>query len=273
MAHELEVIERKSNLPTEHPPLLFVHGLGHGAWCWAEHFLDYFAERGFNAYALSLRGHGGSSGRERLRWTSIADYVHDVAQVAAALPSAPVVAGHSLGGMIVQKYLERRVAPAAVLVAPAPTGGMLEQGTRLFLQNPRVAVDTFLTLDPGKMFSTRKRASRFLFSPELEKAKLQSYAAQLGRESFRAIMELSFVRPDPALVRRTPLLVLGGSRDCLTPPSTAIRTADAYGADARILPDIAHDLMLDPDWRRAADAMREWLIGQIHRGSVPDHAR
>ena len=43
MAQQLEVIERKSSLPTERPLLLFVHGSAHGAWCWAEHFLDYFA--------------------------------------------------------------------------------------------------------------------------------------------------------------------------------------------------------------------------------------
>ena len=34
-----------------------------GAWCWAEHFLDFFADRGFDAYALSLRGHGRSGGQ------------------------------------------------------------------------------------------------------------------------------------------------------------------------------------------------------------------
>ena len=132
MAHELEVIERKSTLPTAHPPLLFVHGSAHGAWCWAEHYLDYFAEHGFDAYALSLRGHGASGGRERLRWASVADYVDDVAEVAATLPSAPVVIGHSLGGMVVQKYLERashrprcssrRRLPAAW---PASCGGCL----------------------------------------------------------------------------------------------------------------------------------------------------
>ena len=67
MAQQLEVVERKSSLPTERPPLLFVHGSAYDAWCWTEHFLDYFAEHGFSAYALSLRGHGGSGGRESFR--------------------------------------------------------------------------------------------------------------------------------------------------------------------------------------------------------------
>ena len=29
--------------------LLFVHGAWHGAWCWAEHFLDFFAAQGYAA--------------------------------------------------------------------------------------------------------------------------------------------------------------------------------------------------------------------------------
>ena len=266
MAHELEVIERKSTLPTEHPPLLFVHGSAHGAWCWAEHFLDYFSEHGFSAYALSLRGHGGSGGRERLRWASVADYVDDVAEVAATLPSAPVVIGHSLGGMVVQKYLEPRVAPAAVLVAPAPPGGMPRQLWRMSLGSPWVMAETLLVLEPGRAFSTPARARKFLFSPELEDEAVRRYVALLGRESFRAILELSYLRPDPARVRGTPLLVLGAERDYIIPPSEAARTADAYGAELRILPDIAHDLMLDPGWRRAADAMLAWLTATLDAG-------
>lgn len=263
MTHELEVIERKSSLPTERPPLLFVHGSAHGAWCWTEHFLDYFASHGFDTHALSLRGHGGSGGRERLRWASIADYVDDVERVAATVPSAPVVAGHSLGGMVVQRYLERHVAPAAVLLAPGPPGGNRDQAARMGLRNPWVAIESLLMLDPGRGFATAARARRFLFSPELDEAALRRYVKLLGRESFRALMELGYLRPDAARVRRTPLLVLGAERDYIVSPADIRRTAAAYDAEMLILPDIAHDLMLDPGWRRAADAMLKWLTGTL----------
>ncbi len=42
------------------PPLLFVAGYGHGAWVFAERWLEHAAERGFPAYAMSLRGQGES---------------------------------------------------------------------------------------------------------------------------------------------------------------------------------------------------------------------
>ena len=46
----------------EKTPVLFVHGAWHGAWCGDEHFLDFFADKGYRAVALSLRGHGAGRG-------------------------------------------------------------------------------------------------------------------------------------------------------------------------------------------------------------------
>src|SRR5262245_20695491 len=102
---KLEMLSKhplKSGQPT---PLLFIHGMLHGAWCWDVNFLDYFAQHGFAAYAVNLRGHGNSEGRQKLRWARIADFVEDVADVARKLPSPPILIGHSMGGSIIQKYL------------------------------------------------------------------------------------------------------------------------------------------------------------------------
>src|SRR3954453_2898118 len=54
--HELELLERQPARDEGRAPVLFVHGLGHGAWCW-EHWLEGTAEAGHPAYAVSLRGH------------------------------------------------------------------------------------------------------------------------------------------------------------------------------------------------------------------------
>ena len=42
----LEVLSRPPGGAERKPPLLFVHGAYVGAWCWEEHFLDWFAARG-----------------------------------------------------------------------------------------------------------------------------------------------------------------------------------------------------------------------------------
>ncbi len=79
----LETITRQPDNQTYGTPLLFIHGAWHGAWCWDDYFLPYFAQKGYSAHAVSLRGHGESPGREKLRWASAKNYVADVAEAAS----------------------------------------------------------------------------------------------------------------------------------------------------------------------------------------------
>jgi pimeloyl-ACP methyl ester carboxylesterase len=106
----LEVIDKGASSEVHSTPLLFVHGAWHAAWCWNEHFLDFFADNGYRALAVSLRGHGNSPTPRPLRKCSITDYVGDVASIADSLSTRPVLIGHSMGGLITQKYLETRTA-------------------------------------------------------------------------------------------------------------------------------------------------------------------
>ena len=92
----LEVIDKGSGSNAHPVPLLFVHGANHAAWCWDEHFLDFFANKGYRALAVNLRGHGRSPASKPLRKCSVAGYVDDVASAADTLDTPPVIIGHSL---------------------------------------------------------------------------------------------------------------------------------------------------------------------------------
>jgi pimeloyl-ACP methyl ester carboxylesterase len=52
----LELIDKGSCSDAHPTPLLFVHGAWHAAWCWDENLPDFFADKGFRAVAVSLRG-------------------------------------------------------------------------------------------------------------------------------------------------------------------------------------------------------------------------
>lgn len=255
---QLEVISREPTEKLSETPLLFIHGACHGAWCWEENFLDYFAERGFSSHAVSLRGHGKSEGREKVRWASIRDYVSDVAQIAGRFQNKPVVIGHSLGGLVVQKYLERHEAPAGVLVAPSPVSGMFRDGTRLFFRNPFLFLRVFATLDTQKVYGSPERARAWLFSESASKTKVAGYTEKIGPESFRAFLEMLYLLPKPELIK-SPLLVLGAENDTVVSRNSILKTARAYQADLKIFPNMAHDLMLDEGWEKVADFIFEWL--------------
>src|SRR4051794_34369063 len=106
------------------PPLLFVHGGYTDAWCWEPYFLPWFAELGYPAHALSLRGHGASGGRETLFVAGLDDYAADVERVAAKFAAAPVLIGHSMGAAVVERLLATRPVRAAALLAPIPPAGL-----------------------------------------------------------------------------------------------------------------------------------------------------
>jgi pimeloyl-ACP methyl ester carboxylesterase len=139
----LEVIDKGSCSDAHPVPLLFVHGGWHAAWWWDDHFLDFFAAAGYRAVALSLRAHGTSPTTKPVRKVSIADYLDDVGATADKLGDHPVLIGHSLGGFVVQRYLENHRAPAAVLVASVPPQGVLGMGFRVWRRHPLISIRSF----------------------------------------------------------------------------------------------------------------------------------
>ncbi len=255
-------LEIRSKLPESDPhatPLLFVHGAWHDAWCWVEHFLPYFAQHGYISYALDLRGHGKSDGHDRLRWTTIADYVLDIEQVASQLERPPVLIGHSMGGLVVQKYLEKQPALAAVLLAPVPPSGVLRTTLSIAARHPLAFLKANLTLGLYPIIGTPTLTREAFFSPEMPEEKVQAYFALMQNESYRAFLDMMlFSLPRPKRIK-TPMLVLGGGRDRIFTPKECKATARAYGTQAEIFPTMAHDLMLEEGWQAVADRILAWF--------------
>jgi pimeloyl-ACP methyl ester carboxylesterase len=252
---KIELIVRKS--PTNHSrvPILCIHGGYHGAWCWDEYFLPYFAEHGHDAYALSLRGHGKSDGHANINRWRIADYVADVEGVAAQISPHPVLIGHSLGGIVAQKYLESHAAPAGVLLASSPLRGMAAASFQTMLRHPLPILKTFLT---ANMLHSRPTFESVFFKPTMPREKVQAYFARMGNESFRAFMDIvMFDKPRPERVT-TPMLVMGGEFDPSIAPTLNEDLARAYHTQLKTLP-VAHDMMLDENWELVAQQIVGWL--------------
>ncbi|NWG34282.1 MAG: alpha/beta hydrolase [Chloroflexi bacterium] len=257
---KLELLHEKAAENAKETPILFVHGKWHAAWCWREHFMPCFAQKGYDAYALSLRGHGGSEGHERLRWHSIADYVEDVAWAVRQIGKPPILVGHSMGGFIVQKYLEaHHEIPAAVLLTPVPYYGLWQSTWQVFRRHPLIVLRVLVTMRLYPVVETPQLAREGLFSKDLPAEALETYHRQLQDESFRAYLDelgLNLVRPRRV---KTPLMVIGAENDAVVPLKTIRDTARAYRTEAIILPGLAHDSMLDPQWQVVADRILGWL--------------
>ncbi|WP_193048138.1 alpha/beta hydrolase [Mycolicibacterium baixiangningiae] len=258
MEQKLEVIE-KGCVTDAHPvPLLFVHGAWHAAWCWNEHFLGYFADRGYHAAALSFRGHGGSVTSQPLRSCSIADYVDDVRSAADSLLRSPVLIGHSMGGLVVQRYLETHHAPAGVLMASMPPQGYLQSGLRWMRRHPWHFTKIALTGRSLPYVSTPELARERFFSTHTPASSVAECATRLQEESARSGVDGLFVRPRPQRVT-TALLVLGANDDGAVTREEVCATARAYGTEAEFFPDMGHNMMLETGWAAVAERIHTWL--------------
>lgn len=257
----LEVIDR-GGVSDAHPaPLLFVHGAWQAAWCWDEHFLGFFADRGYRALALSLRGHGGSHGGTPLRDCSFGHYLDDVTSVAESLPVPPVMVGHSMGGILVQMYLESHQAPAAVLMASMPPQGFLSSGMRWMRRHPWHFAKLSVTGKSLPYVSTPQLARERFFSPSTPEQVVLDCARRLQEESPRIGRDGVLQRPRPDRVT-TEVLVLGGLDDGAVTPQEVRATARAYRTEAGFFPDMGHNMMLEPGWPAVARSIDEWLRGR-----------
>ncbi len=230
-----------------------VHGACHGAWCW-DNWMDALPILGWHCYAIALRNHPGSFEVDDETYrtgTSIADYVADVSTLTRFIGIPSVMIGHSMGGIVVQKYVERRFSSGTgemgmILLASAPPG---ELGP--LRENP-VPTDVAFLSDPAA-------AKKYFFSQE--EGEIQEKAvSQLVPESPSVVNEYSLspgVEIDTACIR-CPVLVVSAENDHTVAPSDD-RIARYYGAQYHFAAGIGHDLMIETGWEMPLAAVTAWL--------------
>jgi alpha-beta hydrolase superfamily lysophospholipase len=245
--------------------LMLVHGAWHGAWCW-DQFADRLSAAGHDVRTVALRDHPPAS-TKRLRHR-IRDYVEDLR---AAVPSgAPVVlVGHSMGSLVVQKYLERQDALGAVLLAPVPPAGALGATLRTAMRHPLMLTKVNLVRRLGPVVGTPALAREMLFTPQTPQSIVDAAVAMLQDESYRAYLDMVvFDRPRPDRIS-VPVLVLAGERDRIFTVREAHATARAYRTTAEVFGGVGHDLMLEPGWERVADRIESWVRALTPRETQP----
>jgi pimeloyl-ACP methyl ester carboxylesterase len=235
--------------------ILLVHGAWHGPWCW-DRFAARLAERGHDVRAVRLRGHDQRRGRI---WHRVRGYVDDVTIAAAGLAEAPVLVGHSLGGLVVQKYLERHRAAGGVLLASIPPSGSIGITARIAVRHPVVFAKANLSLSLRPLIGTPALVRELFFTVDTPEPIVDECGARLQDESYLAYLDtLAFVLARPRRVA-APMLVLGAERDGIITVNEVRRTARAYGIGAEIFSGIGHDMMLDAGWERVADRIDGWV--------------
>jgi pimeloyl-ACP methyl ester carboxylesterase len=129
--------------PAHAPTLVLLHGLTEAGTAWPD-AVGRWRER-WHVVAVDLRGHGGSprfTGDEIRRIHEI--WLSDVLEVVRALPAAPIVVGHSLGGLLALRagVAAPELVRALVLEDPARPVGLTTIDPE-FVAHQETFLDTF----------------------------------------------------------------------------------------------------------------------------------
>lgn len=251
---KLEVREAKASGEAK-GTILFVHGALHGAWCW-DRFMEYFPAAGYDCYAMSFRGHGESEGADALDSFGLDDYAADLKQVVGQMPEPPIVVAHSLGGMVLQRYLGENPGSVrqAVFLASMPVGGTTFGDQLKMLLAHFGPTRTMLDINAGKQVPPAKLKDAVIFGGRISEADLAPYAPLIKAESKQVTKDQAKPSTDKFDVG-VPVSIIGSRGDWMFADQT--ENACAYGVEAVMLDDLCHDMMLDKDWKRAADAVLE----------------
>ena len=283
------------------PPILFLHGSFHGAWCWQEHYIPFFVERGHPCVAFSWKGTGGTPAGEGVTKVRVVeDHCADLEALLDCLPSIlgdtgsigdeslrPIVVSHSMGGVVVMKFLEKMARSkdlqpselfrGIVSMCSVPPSGN-SKTTMRYLR--RSLVDTY-KITVGfvlKKVITDDVICRECFfggtgkGPEsgVSDEDLARYQDYFERDT-RAILDvtdLNQIVPSrsadsggraPFVADLPPCLVVGARDDFIVDAVANAETATYYGTSAPVYVDSPHDVMLGGQWRNGADALHDWI--------------
>lgn len=251
-------------MTAKRPPLVMIHGAFCGPWAF-DHFRQPFEAAGYEVHTPVLRHHDkGMKPPHELGATSLVDYAKDIEKTIVKLGEAPVLIGHSLGGLLAQMLAARNRARALVLLAPCPPWGVLPStlfeiasAQAMMLTGPiwnqvlkpdyDVAAAHSLDRLPG--VERRRVFARFVPESGLATSEIMHWGWDAKRASHVSAASVT-----------CPILCLAGQHDKINPPSTMRRLAARYSqASFEELPNHSHWLFGEPGWERIAERSLVWL--------------
>jgi pimeloyl-ACP methyl ester carboxylesterase len=239
-------------------PLLLVHGVWSGAWCW-QSWATHFCNLGWESIAIDLRHRSAQNPLGNLD-LSFGDCVRDLAQVIRSFSTPPVLLAMNLGALMALKASEQAKPSALILVSPSPPGNLAaarSRPQRLLWLKYRLLI---LLRRPLRI---EEKDFRAYFLTPLSENLQRTLSRQTAPESSALVRE--FLMPRASLDAgplSCPILTLGGSDDNITPAPTTNRVARWLGGEFREYPRQGHWL-IEQDGENIVRDIHRWIIQKL----------
>jgi pimeloyl-ACP methyl ester carboxylesterase len=197
-----------------------------------------------------------------LRWQRIRDYVADIQQVVNNSEGKIYLIGHSMGGHVVQKYLELYPdAPIekAVLVCAVPPHGAWRATLKTIAKHPISFFLVNLTGSFKSLLNSTERIKELFFTDKVSQKQLDNAFSTIQDESYLAYLDMLFLDlPKPSKIKK-PILVIGGGADFIVNKKDILATAKAYNTEGVIFENETHNLFMQDRWKDVAKVILDFI--------------
>jgi pimeloyl-ACP methyl ester carboxylesterase len=255
------------------PTIVLIHGLWLTPRSW-EGWKARFEQRGHEVLAPAWPRMDGEVEALRrdpsvMNGLGLAEVIEHYERIVRGLNTAPVIMGHSTGGLLTELLLDRGLGVAGVTLSPAPVKGVLRVPPALLrtvfpaLRNPANRKRTVpLT---AKQF--HRGFTNTMNDADAAAAYTRYYVPAPGRVVFEAalanfnphaVTKVDFHKDD-----RAPLLIMGNDQDHTIPASVSKEAATRLGKSKAVVEykEFAgrpHFTAGAPGWEAVADYALEW---------------
>lgn len=249
--------------------IIFIHGLFVNNTSWKE-WKVYFEQRGYTCYTPANPYHEGSPTNLRanidpqLNKVGFEAVVWNIVKLIDTLPEKPIVIGHSLAGLVVQKLVELGKVAAGVSIDGAPPKNVLPPFQTIKTVFP--VVNFF----KSGAFMGSKEWYHYAFFNNLTRAEsdkeFEKIAVPESRTIARDTLLKSFAGVNHKLPHK-PLLFIAGENDNIFPASFTRRIAGAYKdpdsiTDYKSFEGRSHYICGEKGWQEVADYILRWIAGK-----------
>jgi pimeloyl-ACP methyl ester carboxylesterase len=247
--------------------IVFIHGLFVNNTSWNE-WKTYFEQRGYKVYTPANPGHEGDPARLRknihpqLTKTGFEDVVMNIVKLIDTLPEKPIVVGHSLAGLAVQKLIEMDKAVAGISIDGAPPKNVFAPWATIKVVLPVV---NFFKGSSAFLGSKEWYHNAFFnnYSKAASDAFYETIAVPESRKIARDTLLSSFAKID-FQKPHNPLLFIGGANDHIFASSFTKKIAGFYKdknstTDFKEFEGRSHFLCGEKGWQEVAEYVLAWL--------------
>lgn len=246
--------------------IVFIHGLFVNNTSWNE-WKTYFEKQGYTCYTPANPSHAGNPAGLRahidpnLTSVGFEDVVMNIVKLIDTLPEKPIVIGHSLAGLVVQKLVEMDKAVAGISIDGAPPKNVLPP-----FQTIKTVFPVINFFKRGAFMGSKKwyhyaffnNMSRAESDKEFEKIAVPESRKIARHTLLKSFAKVDFKKP------HNPLLFIGGENDNIFPASFTKRIAGAYRdknsiTDFKSFAGRSHYICGEQGWEEVAAYIQNWL--------------